>query len=413
VLYFFLSYARGDDDPYVRRFFHDLSREVRIHAGLPGGYEVGFLDSQSLQHGEPWPEGLRRALGTARTFLALCSPAYFNSKACGSEWAAFADRVRRYHLESRISPGSLLPLPWFPVNPLPAATAELQWGVDLERKGPLDGGVRQLLRLRRYRDRYLQMVSDLAQTILSRAAYDLPPLQQDLASFPSAFHDNDVRTPYRIASSGHPPEVDDVGVLAGHVHFVVAAPSRDEAAQIRGSADYYGRRAEDWAPYRPVQHDPIADYARQVAERRHFAAEVTTLEHLRERIVAARKKNQLVVLLVDPWITRIDRHRKTLRGYDRSPQPGIAILIPMAHSDRETQANSLPLSAAVYETLRNSADNRDTEMFHFAISDTMQFDTLLEQTLEAAQNQVFVHGTVHRLPPGETVGVIPRFEGSY
>ena len=45
MLYFFLSYARGDDDEFVRTFYADLCTELRSRAGLRGtNDQIGFFD---------------------------------------------------------------------------------------------------------------------------------------------------------------------------------------------------------------------------------------------------------------------------------------------------------------------------------------------------------------------------------
>jgi FxsC-like protein len=402
VLYFFVSYARGDDDPYVRRFFQDLSREVRVHAGVSSGQEVGFLDTQGLRLGDHWPERLGEALSTARSFVALCSPGYFRSVACRTEWAAFDNRVRRYRADTLILPEVMLPLRWFPVDPMPSPVAEIQWDTDGVRRRRLDDGIRQLLRLRRHRDTYLELLTELARRIVAQSVYELPALDRPLSSIVPAF-----------ASPAGPSEALVASPAARFVHFVVAAPSRAQAATIRESVEYYGSTPQEWAPYRPALEQALAERARLIATWRNFSSAVSTIEELRDRIVAARRDNHLVVLLLDPWCARLEDHRIFLEDYDRDREQGAAILIPVAGADRETQANVLPLSAEICQALRKSVDSHDDEMFHFAIPDAAKFDLLLERTLEAAQNHVFVHGTVHRLPPGGSKSSIHRFEGSY
>jgi hypothetical protein len=112
LLYFFLSYARGDDDVSVQRFFHDLSAEVRAHAGLSAGEEVGFFDVHSLEVGAAWSSRLVDALSRCQSFIALVSPRYLISEPCGREWMIFAERLRRYEREVGVSPSVLLPLLW-------------------------------------------------------------------------------------------------------------------------------------------------------------------------------------------------------------------------------------------------------------------------------------------------------------
>lgn len=403
--YFFLSYARGDDDPYVKRFFTDLSREVRTITGLPSDDDVGFLDTQSLRAGDHWPQRLTDALSTCRTFIALCSPGYFLSRTCGVEWAAFARRMRRYHSETGVNAGSLVPLRWYPVDPMPEIARHTQWEMGGTRRG-WDGGVRQLLRLHRYRDTYLDLTTRLARDIVRLAAHRLPPLDAPIGDIESAFHTDLTGPTGRQAAS-------DVVSGSQYVHFVVAAPSRAEAEQVRRSVEYYGATPAEWSPYRPVLAETIAQQARRIAASHQFSSEVGTVEQLRDRMAAARRDNQVVVLLVDPWVAQVESQRGELKEYDRLPESGTAIMIPLSEADTETQQQSLRLSAEVYDMLRNSADRLDKQLFHFRIPTDTSFAALLGQALAAAQNQIFVRGTVHQVPPGEPVGAIPRFEGSY
>ncbi|GFJ84756.1 toll/interleukin-1 receptor domain-containing protein [Phytohabitans houttuyneae] len=74
MLYFFLSYARGDEDDLVRQFFNDLSVEVRVRAGLHKDAEVGFIDAR-MKAGTVWSAELAEALSQCRSFIALLSPA--------------------------------------------------------------------------------------------------------------------------------------------------------------------------------------------------------------------------------------------------------------------------------------------------------------------------------------------------
>jgi hypothetical protein len=75
VLYFFLSYARGDDDIFVKRFYQDLCGEVRVLVGTARDEEVGFLDNYNIEPGHHWPQALVTALAECASFLALYAPA--------------------------------------------------------------------------------------------------------------------------------------------------------------------------------------------------------------------------------------------------------------------------------------------------------------------------------------------------
>ena len=86
----FLSYARGDKDPYLERFIDDLNAELcGASKELLDSKTICFRDCADIQVGELWHGALTEVLRTARIFLYLHSPAYFTRSWCGREWSAF------------------------------------------------------------------------------------------------------------------------------------------------------------------------------------------------------------------------------------------------------------------------------------------------------------------------------------
>jgi hypothetical protein len=71
---FYLSYARGDDERLVERFYLDLCAEIRDRAGLGAQAQVGYLDVRDVEIGARWASQLSDALNNCRTFVALMSP---------------------------------------------------------------------------------------------------------------------------------------------------------------------------------------------------------------------------------------------------------------------------------------------------------------------------------------------------
>src|SRR5205807_409372 len=152
------------------------------------------------------------------------------------------------------------------------------------------------------------------------------------------------------------------------VHFVVCAPSRSEIATtelapVRSGRDLYGEDTTDWAPYRPKLDTPIVRYATTIAAQRSFQSGVADVRDLGERLDSARRNNQIVVLLVDAWTTRLPAHRQALAfcdGYDRqSPQSTIAVMVPSSADDAETQLNWRQLGDSVRAIFRNRSVNGD------------------------------------------------------
>jgi FxsC-like protein len=405
LLYFFLSYARGDDDDSVQRFFHDLSKEVRAHAGLAAGEEVGFFDVHSLEVGASWSPRLVEALSRCQSFIALVSPRYLLSEPCGREWTIFADRVRRYEREVGVSPSALLPLLWLPPPQLPEAVAALQYHNDILPEAYSRTGLRQLMRLQRNQDSYYDLIVELARQIVqTAAAHQVPSVGSaiDFKDVQSAFH---TRATGRAVVPRQPGE-------AQHVQFVVAAPARgelsaEELAAIDRDSQYYGATSVEWAPYRPTLPVPIADYARTVAERRSFRAEVAGTAGLAQRIGDARRGNQIVVLLVDVWSTMLNDYRQALAECNQldqnSEEPITAIMVPLNFDDQQGQRHRRQLTDSLRAIFYRRTVHGDDVMFRSSILTHQAFDADLQVVLETARNRVFTSGTVHNRPPGQAV----------
>ncbi|MBL7494401.1 toll/interleukin-1 receptor domain-containing protein [Frankia sp. AgB1.9] len=127
---FFTSHvARDADNALVKRFHHDLEREVRLRfTGTPKPW--GFLGESHLSVGQPFKPDLLMALCTAKVMVALLTDAYFTRPWCGREWAVFAERARLAEAAGLPRP-PVLTVPWlrqrgpFP-DSLPRPVRQLQ-----------------------------------------------------------------------------------------------------------------------------------------------------------------------------------------------------------------------------------------------------------------------------------------------
>lgn len=407
MLYFFLSYARGDDDVYVERFYRDLCIEVRVQVGADRDEKVGFLDNHSIEPGQRWSQALVEALAQCTSFLALYSPAYFLSQYCGREWTMFTQRSQMHARQTGTELGGLIPLIWHPPRTMPDIAQSLQYNQDVYGEVYNRGGLRQLLRLQRHRDTYLEFVSTVAERIVEAAAQP-PPVGDgniDFDHVDSAFH------PRAEVSGGALPDLAAVVPGAQFIHFVVAAPSRAEAAQIRTNTSYYGDRCQDWAPFRPALTEPLVEYARTVAADQSFQSLIATVDQINDSIKVAQQHNQIVVLLVDAWSTGLSRYRSLLEDWDQRNEPNSAVLIVMSHDDAETQQHHDELVGRMRRTMWNNEHKPDELMVRRSVLTHQSFQADLQVVLEVARNRLFANGKVFRRPEQDSRAPRPILEG--
>lgn len=182
--YFFLSYAHdsGDDDAGVRRFYEQLTHDVRLFSGVRKG-AIGFCDV-SLRVGDRWSAELVEHLSTTQVFVPILSPTYFASEACGKEWTVFTRR--------RPGGRSLVPLLWVPPHTFtpPAVAQHIQWRDAAFGPVYAQEGLRDLIRMDAHRDAYYRFVQALANRIVELYRTSPVPEHPDRPAFddvPNAF----------------------------------------------------------------------------------------------------------------------------------------------------------------------------------------------------------------------------------
>lgn len=401
MLYFFLSYARGDEDHLVRRFYEELCVEVRLQAGEPRNANVGFLDNKTIQVGQRWPGRLTEALARCGSFLALMTPRYFSSVVSGQEWQIFADRLGHYEAASRVDSSLLKPLMWLPMpaHRLPPVAEPIQYTSSVLGDTYDRLGVRQLMRLRRHEDEYKEFLFELAEQIVESVRYY--PL-------PAGRSEVDMRT---VESAFHPQRsrVHSTNPLA--IHFVVAAGSRNTMESVRQQLGYYGAVAMDWSPFRPSLTDPIGDHAHKIALKFSFDCRVADMDSLGECARHAKHHNQIIVLLVDAWSTRLpDTSRKLAEYSTGAGAPTTAVMIPANIDDGETRDHWPDLSQACRQVFDQFA--ADDELYRSAVLSHRTFETDLPEVLAVAKNRAFRNATVYRSPPDTVSAEQPRVDAT-
>jgi FxsC-like protein len=280
-------------------------------------------------------------------------------------------------------------------------------------------GIRQLLRIQRNRDDYLEFVTMVAELVVEAAqSTPLPaePLSVQFEEVASAFHPVAKINNVPAAINGAPPhaiELRDLVPRSDKVYFVVSAPTAEQAAEHslgRHDRHFYGEAARDWAPYRPAANEPLADYATRIAAERSLTSQVTEVDDLEVCIDQAERDNQIVVLLVDPWSTKMEHHHDVLLHYDRRGDHPAAVMIPWSAEDIETRQQAAELNAAVRRTFPANSRRQHTTTFRPSVLTNASFGSDLQAVLAESRNRVIASGTLRRPLPGPSASR-PILEG--
>jgi FxsC-like protein len=196
-----------------------------------------------------------------------------------------------------------------------------------------------------------------------------------------------------------------------YVHFVIVAGSRAEMAAKRSALDYYGQQRTDWSPYWPAVEGPLGASATRIAGERRFDYEISDITKLRERIDRAKRRNQVVVLLVDAWALELDEHQRALAEYDEHSESTNALVIPFNVSDSETLDETTFLQSRVAMAIPKTLRRRDPVMLRQNVPTQDQFSASLDEILEVAQNRIFRKGTVNSRVPRTPSRSRPILEG--
>jgi FxsC-like protein len=397
LAHFFLSYARGDDDEYVQKFFTDVSRELRRRSGVLDE-PVGFLDT-NMDVGTEWEPELEEALCSCRVFIAIYTPRYFSREHCGKEWHVFNERMRRYEEQNGERPQTLLPILWVPAaQELPEEARRIQYLAGELGPAYAENGLFRIMRVKRFEDDYEIFVGKLVDRMIERARQcPLPRAPRaDMAEVPNAF----TWSPATPQVSAPQPAGSPVRG-SRHVHFMFAVNRTEDLPEHRRRRQFYGDYPADWRPYLPDYQEPLSLLAQTSTASRKFTSDLLSVdENLFLRLDEARQHNQIVVLLVDPWVGESARFQELLSRYDNANEPTSGVLVPISRADDETLQREIALTGLLRGLFARNVVRNDS-MFRLGIGDAEAFETALSEILIEAQNRVFSFGEVRKRPPGD------------
>jgi hypothetical protein len=289
----------------------------------------GFIDRTDIQPGDEWPDALGNALMKAQTLVCLYSPSYFLSDYCGKEMQVFLERRRNYmRTNAGKPPANVIAVAWQPVpRRVPKTLPDFQItnpNLDRDKKGVWDlGGPGQSAKL-------TNVAHQIADSV--REAADLTPLPP----LPERPRIHAVRSAF-LPPPLPLPEFDSPNAKEGPnaVTFVYSS-------SIHWNA---------W-PWGPPEDQAVLYLAASAAKGREMESTQLTFDladaNLAGRLDTLRRRNNVVILLVDAPSLAIDALRPRIQDYDRPEHASFAAIVIDNNQIPELQARlneSLPYFA--------------------------------------------------------------------
>jgi FxsC-like protein len=128
-------------------------------------------------------------------------------------------------------------------------------------------------------------------------------------------------------------------------------------------------------------------------------------------LATARKRNEIVVFIVDNWTIRLHHYHQTLKQYDELNFLNCAVILPCSQDDPETAAQWATLRDAIYLTFGNNVQRGDVKVFREAVSTPQSFEAELRAVLTETRRRIVDMGEVARRAIGENAIVRPVLAG--
>ncbi|MDI2125322.1 FxsC protein [Yinghuangia seranimata] len=338
---FFTSFSDPNRRDLVARFHQDLEASIVDRVGTAAAGR-GFLDEQ-IREGARWRTEILRGVCETPVMVALLSANYFVREWCQYEWQIMCHREAVYAAHNNLDISDVacvIPVVWnMPETVWPDWSLERQYLRNREF-GPiyLQRGLSSLMRRGRSSAAYQDLVHHVAGRIIQAGQRGLTPLGVDAAEAVIA----------GCAPAPGPRVVDDPTRLpATKVGFVVAAVSVDELPVQRSRQMLYRRSAVDWRPFYPGRPESAWSLASS-ALRLDAAGDLTPYplspelaDMLRGFLDEARADGRVVVFLLDPWSTCVERCRRALAEFDGLDHRTAGVVAVVADDETVAYADAL------------------------------------------------------------------------
>jgi FxsC-like protein len=421
---FFVSYARANNDAYLKRFVEDLSVEVRVLRGLPKDANVAFFDQQDIELGEDWDGAIANALATTPVVLATSSAAYFKSDYCGRELALFERRFPAGSTEQGFPP-VIKPVVWSPfkMGDVPASVGRRQFTFGDPAAIHNVSGIRSMLKqLSVHEAAYVQLVESLARQIVEAATahpmpalIDVPRLQAVRGWFTVGAAPAPTAGAAALAPVAAAAVTPAAGATPDRVHFIYLAASPEQFGPARDAEPYLRVGGPEWKPFFPDTR-PIHRFLQSIvsSDELAFTSDEVAFADLTKQIEAAWERRAIVVLVIDAWSLFWDASRaarqyaEALAELDRRNFFNCCVLVPWNEADAEVRARGARLTEALQAALPfRSRVNRNPMFFRDDLKSFDQLKAALSEMLVLLRDEIRRLAQVHMpIPDGPSKTVV-------
>ncbi|MBS1914412.1 MAG: TIR domain-containing protein [Bacteroidetes bacterium] len=383
---FFFSYASSNDDPYLDRFYKDVSDSLRLF-----GLSDGYRDKVSMEGGTRWRPELVEALQTAGAFVPILTPAYFTSGYCGKEWYVFDRRLRAASADADQLPPLIHPVLWIAPGmlpqPLPRTVSDIQYLHEDYGEPYARYGVRSLVKNQRFEGAYQEFIDAFAQrltTVIRSHAIGPVQLDGELESIPSIFMEPGAEnSPCRKEA--------DVGG-PNSVQLIFVAGSRPELQHVRNRLDSYEEQGGyAWRPFLPENESMVGILAQGVCVGAGMLSDITAVdseEHLIAVLEEAAGINKVVAIVVDTWTLLLEPYHASMRRFDDRDFWNSVVVIPWNMLDEETNTARDSLEDCLRYTFLNKFNPKDPNCIHDAIASVQDFQRELGIAIAKARMRI-------------------------
>ena len=333
--WYFFSYARADLDEYLKKFQEDLQDEIsKIRTTHQLGVQrFGYGDLQNTQTGDLWEPVLEEALGTSRFLLSLCAPNYFNSPYCGKEFAVFLHWHRRLATSAgpANAPRLIIPVIWGePSGSVNEIITPFQYFTAAFPEIYAKEGLRYMMKLSKHRDEYEVFVRELARSLVEVG--EARPLSLQLSPLTTLMSLREITSAFHA-----PPPADSMlrRNSGKNSRFVFVAAPPDEHDVTETPVERYGEEGgRYWMPYFPTEEESVGNLALEVVSTlKLYYGELAAAQDLVDSLRAARSREELVVVVVDPWTLRLPAYRQAMQDYDERNFLNCTLVVPWHEDD--------------------------------------------------------------------------------